>query len=119
MKKFKGLSFVLLLVILSVNNCLAQTITFSCLPNTETNLAGYKIHWGSSSYTYTKTVTFSSPAIVNGRVIMTLDVGELTVGETYYFAATAFDTEGMESGYSNEVPLGGNMIIDITEMRAL
>ncbi len=79
----------------------AADSTFSWLPNSEANLAGYKIHYGTASTTYTTTLDVGLPALVNGRVPAT--VTGLTEGVTYYFAATAYDTTGMESGYSEEV----------------
>ncbi len=65
--------------------------------NTESNLAGYKLHYGSTSGNYnsvidvgnvTEYVFFTNPTITDGL---------------YYFAATAYDTDGEESPYSNEV----------------
>ena len=65
--------------------------------NTESDLAGYKIHYGLASGQYTNTV----------------DVGNVTTwpipsawprNQNYYFAATAYDNEVPvhESGFSNE-----------------
>jgi len=58
------------------------------------DLAGYKIYYGGSSRDYT----------------VSIDVGNVTIYRidnlppgTYYFAATAYDTSGNESDYSNEV----------------
>src|SRR3972149_5909585 len=48
-----------------------------------TDLAGYKIHYGTTSGNYTTVI----------------DVGNVTT----YFATTAYDSSGNESGYSNEV----------------
>lgn len=54
---------------------------------------GYKLHRGQQSRVYTET----------------LDVGNVTARTwptpdgTWYFAATAYDAQGFESGYSNEV----------------
>lgn len=79
----------------------AASGTFSWLPNSETNLAGYKIHYGTASKTYTVAVNVGKPELVNGRVAAT--VTGLNDGTTYYFAATAYDSTGTESGYSEEV----------------
>lgn len=70
-----------------------------------TNLAGYKLYWGTSSRNYTNSVTVTycracpSPAME----ITEWECLPFQPGTTYYFAVTAFDTEGNESGYSNEV----------------
>ena len=69
--------------------------TFSWRANTEPTLAGYKIYIGNSSRAYTNSVT------VGNKTTHTLT--NLAEGRTYYFAATAYDTNGNESGYSNEV----------------
>lgn len=58
------------------------------------DLTGYRIYYGTSSGQYSNSVdvgTFTS-SVISG----------LTVGETYYFVVTAYDTAGNESGYSNE-----------------
>lgn len=61
--------------------------------NTESDLAGYKVYWGTSSGTY------GSPLDVKN--VTSLDVVNLTAGQAYYFAVTAYSTG--ESGFSNEV----------------
>lgn len=61
--------------------------------NTEASLAGYKIYYGTTPGSYTTI----------------LDVGNVTtytvagLSATTYFAVTAYDNTGSESGYSNEV----------------
>ncbi len=77
------------------------TATFSWLPNQETNLAGYKIYYGTASRTYDTTIDIGNPAPVNGRIQGRVD--GLIDGTTYYFAATAYDTSNQESDYSTEV----------------
>jgi hypothetical protein len=69
-------------------------------PNTESDLAGYKIYYGiSQGGPYNSP---GSPRIITGNIPhYTLD--SLTTGQTYYIVATAFDTSNNESGYSNEV----------------
>lgn len=64
-------------------------------PNTDDDLAGYKIHYGTAPRTY------GPPADVGN--VTTHTVGRLQVGVTYYFAVTAYDAAGNESGFSNEV----------------
>ena len=64
-------------------------------PNTEPELAGYKIYWGTSSgnYTFSKDVGKTTSYTVTG----------LDEGKTYYFVATAYDGSDNESGYSNQI----------------
>ncbi len=80
---------------------LAAEATFSWLPNSETNLTGYNIYYGTSSRNYTDVIDAGLPTPVNGRIQTT--VNNLEEGTTYYFAATAYDSNGNESGYSDEI----------------
>ena len=73
----------------------AASVSLSWNPNTEIDLAGYKIHYGTASGSYTNSVDVGN--------VTTCTVPNLTAGQTYYFAATAYDTSGSESGYSNQV----------------
>ena len=79
----------------------SNSITLSWeAPNTNsdgsdlTDLAGYKIYYGTSSGNYTVSVNIgnSTSAVINN----------LSSG-TWYFAITAYDISGSESDYSNEV----------------
>ncbi len=60
-----------------------------------TDLAGYKIYYGTSSGNYT--------AVINVGNITSYAVGNLAPGATYYFAVTAYDSANNESSFSNEV----------------
>ena len=60
-----------------------------------TDLTGYKIHYGTTSGNYTTVIDVGN--------VTTYTVTNLTNNVTYYFATTAYDTSGNESGYSNEV----------------
>ena len=73
----------------------AATIHVSWNPNTEPDLAGYRLYVGEASGQYGEPVDVGN---VTGHVM------EITPqhGATYYFALTAYDTSGNESGYSDE-----------------
>src|SRR4030042_3961897 len=60
-----------------------------------TDLSGYKVYHGATSGNYSQIIDVSN--------VTTYTVANLTAGLTYYFAATAYDALGNESGYSNEV----------------
>jgi hypothetical protein len=60
-----------------------------------TNLAGFKIHYGTKSGTYTKTISIDT-------VGLTTYVVENLAAGTYYFAITAVTAGGAESDYSQE-----------------
>lgn len=78
-----------------------QQADFSWLPNQEANLTGYKIYYSTVSGQYGQTIDVGDPGVVNGVVQAT--VTDLVDGTTYYFAATAYDSDGFESDYSQEV----------------
>jgi hypothetical protein len=59
-----------------------------------TDLAGFKLHWGTASRQYTKT---ADTGLSTSHIISQLAAG------TYYFAAIAYDTLGNESVYSTEL----------------
>ena len=64
--------------------------------NPETDLAGYKVYWG------VKPRVYGTPTVISKETTHRL-VGFAT--GTYYFAVTAYNTAGLESGYSNEVSM--------------
>ena len=78
----------------SASDVFAANVTLAWDPNTEKNSAGYKIHYGTKSRSYTTTIDV-------GKVISRTITG-LKEGETYYFAVTAYNISGLSSGYSNE-----------------
>jgi len=63
-------------------------------PNSEPDLGGYKVYYGTLSGTYTKVLDVGDST--------SADVGSLDQGSTYYFAVTAYDVSGNESEFSNE-----------------
>ncbi len=73
----------------------AATVELEWDSNTEPELAGYKIYWGTSSGNY------SSSKDVGKTTIYT--ISGLDEDKTYYFAATAYDGSKNESSYSNQV----------------
>ena len=72
--------------------------TLSWTLNSETNLAGYKIYVGTAPGLYTYP---GSPFAVG--VTSSYTITGLPVGQTYYFAISAFDYSGGESALSAEV----------------
>ncbi|MGD0885063.1 MAG: fibronectin type III domain-containing protein [Thermodesulfovibrionales bacterium] len=60
-----------------------------------TDLAGYKIYYGTASGNYSQSISVGN--------VTTYTVSNLTAGATYYFAVTAYDTAGNQSAYSNQV----------------
>jgi len=77
------------------------TATLSWLPPTEntdgsvlTDLAGYKIYYGTSEGSYTTVITIDNPGISS------YVVDSLSGGNTYYFVITSVNADGLESEYS-------------------
>jgi len=73
----------------------AASIKVTWNANTEDDLAGYKIYYGTASGVYGDPIDVGN--VTNGIIP---DVADKTV---YYVAVTAYDTSGNESGFSQEV----------------
>jgi hypothetical protein len=86
--------FIVLAVIACGSSLIAADVTLQWDPNSESDLAGYKIYVGTAAGVYGTPITIGTQA--------TCTVTGLTPG-TYYFAVTAVNTAGLESGFSNEV----------------
>jgi hypothetical protein len=78
----------------SVTSVLAADVTLAWNANPEPTLTGYKVYYGTSSRSYG---VFISAGNVTSYRVTGLSSG------TYYFAVTAYDASGNESGLSNEI----------------
>lgn len=79
----------------------AGTATLSWSPPTTnadgspiTDLAGYKIYYGTASGNYSQSIDVGN--------VTTYTFSSLADGNTYYFSATAYNSSGSESALSNE-----------------
>jgi hypothetical protein len=98
-----GLMFALVLVVGALGApVFAGDAIVSWDPNTEPDLAGYTIHYGTSSGAYSVAVAVG---LTTSYTVTGLNAG------TYYFAVTAENTSGAGSDYSNE---GSKVILDTT-----
>jgi hypothetical protein len=70
----------------------SATLTWNAV--TGTTISGYKIYVGEAPKLYTRTITVGT--------VTSSTVNSLTVGRTYYFTVTAYNSAG-ESAPSNEV----------------
>ena len=102
-----------LLIVLSLSLLCSQAyskeITLAWDANTEPDLAGYKIYYGTTSRKY-------------GEPIDVKNVTEVTLtgfdaGVTYYFAATAYDDDDNESAYSEELVHKFSIVSSVTDLR--
>lgn len=73
----------------------AQTVTLAWNPGSASGIAGYRVHYGTSSGNYTQTSDVGNTT--------TATVASLTGGTTYFFAVTDYNSAGTESSPSNEV----------------
>ena len=74
------------------------SVTLTWTANREPDLAGYKVYVGTASGTY----SFPGSAFVIGKVT-SYTVSNLPMGQTYFFAISAYDSAGNESLLSAEV----------------
>ncbi len=95
---------VFLLSVLSAyaQDSFAADVTLAWDAEVAPTLAGYNLYYGTASHSY------GTPIDVGNVTIHT--VTGLQAG-TYYFAVTAYDSSGYESGYSNEVRADINVVI--------
>lgn len=89
------LALLALLASLVIGN--AASVTLAWDPNPEPDIAGYIIYFRTNGAAY---VPARSVTVTNGT---TGTVSNLLYGVRYWFVATAFNTSGLESDYSNEV----------------
>jgi hypothetical protein len=78
-----------------------QTVTLGWDANTESDLQGYMVLWGTQSGT---TSGIYPNSVTVGKVTST-QIGPLAGGATYYFVIKALNTSGFVSSASNEVSL--------------
>jgi len=93
----KGWSFlgiVIFVLALCLNARAGQSILLGWDPDTNA-VAGYAVHYGSVSQNYSARLDVGTNTEAN--------FSNLQPGATNYFAVTAYDANGVESGYSTEV----------------
>jgi hypothetical protein len=90
----RSVAFAVAALLTFSSTVLAQTPTVAWNANTESDLAGYVVQYGTQSGTPTSSVDV-------GNVTSRQFTG-LTAGATYYFRVVAYNTSGATSGPSNE-----------------
>src|ERR1035441_9995387 len=85
-----------LIALAPLSSLATSSVTLAWDPNSGTDIiTNYNIYYGAASATYTNTVAAATNTMVT--------ISNLVDGTTYYFAATAVDTTGLESDYSTEI----------------
>jgi hypothetical protein len=64
--------------------------------STLTNLAGYRVYYGTTSGSYTQSVQIPNPGVTSARI-------EGLTSARWYFAVKAYTTAGAQSAYSSQV----------------
>ena len=93
-------------LLLNVPSGFSADIKLAWDPNTESDLAGYKVYYGTSPRTGTDPKNCGLCGyvfVVPVGNIVTYVASNLMGGQAYYFSVTASDLSQNESGFSNEV----------------
>ncbi|MEI8342461.1 MAG: Ig-like domain-containing protein [Verrucomicrobiota bacterium] len=73
----------------------AQSLTLAWNPSSDSSVTGYRLHYGTTSGTYTTTLDLGKTS--------TVTLSNLTPGIPYYFVVTAYNASGAESTPTNEI----------------
>jgi hypothetical protein len=87
-------SFLFFLIALAAQ-ARAEQVSLAWDANLEPDLGGYKLYYGTASQAYTQVIDVGKNTQVT--------VSNLSQGTTYFFAVTAYNLQGAESDYSNEI----------------
>jgi hypothetical protein len=90
-----AISLILFLALLFLSTKSVAQIRLAWDPNTEPDVAGYQIYYGTASRSYGYSIDVGN--------VTTYTLLDLTQGVTYYIALTAYDSANNKSDYSNEV----------------
>ena len=93
-RKVSLLALLAIALLLSPMVAYGAAVTLAWDANTEPDLAGYRIHYGTASGDYSHTIDVGN--------ITTYTLTGLEEDGTYYLVATAYDEDDNESGCSRE-----------------
>jgi len=95
MKRILGLMVCMICALALPASAQDASVTLRWDANTEGDLAGYKVHYGTATNIYNVVVDVGNKT--------TATISGLALGSTYFFVATAYDQSGNESKFSSEV----------------
>lgn len=100
-KSLLKIIIILIIILLGNNIAFAGTANLSWNANSESDLSGYKIYYGTSPRTG-DCPTGGYPNVLNAGNATSYAINNLTDGQTYHFSITAYDTSNNESCFSSE-----------------
>ena len=86
---------VVALVAVHVSTFAAQTVTLAWTPSPDPSVVRYKVYYGTSHGVYDQVAVASN--------VTNVSISGLQEGVCYYFSATACNSAGSESEFSNEI----------------
>lgn len=86
--------------VIAIQNASAGSAVLTWDANTESDLAGYKVYYDTSSHSGTCPTGYAHSVAVADDANTGYWLDNLTPGQTYYFQVTALDTSDNESGCS-------------------
>ena len=96
-----------ILILGTYASCLAVSVVLKWDPNTDADLAGYKVYYKADSpampFDGVGAASGASPVDVRNQTNVT--ISGLDPNHSYYFAVTAYNSSGVESGYSNIIAI--------------
>ena len=95
----KLIAILAILFCASAAQALTVRLVFEWDANDEPDLAGYHLYTSTTSGQYTR----GQYLLSTGVVTTCEDIIDIEPGEVVYYVLTAFDIDGDESGFSNEV----------------
>ncbi len=110
---WKRLLSILFLILYFQTYSFAADVTLQWDANTESDLVGYKLYYGSFAgipYDGKGIDQGNSPIIIEAKYLTDplnpiFTLTGIDLDNYYYLALTAYDSEGLESGFSNEVTI--------------
>jgi len=87
------------------NNINAGSIVLNWNGSASPQVAGYNVYYGTTSGNYLSMLPAGN--------VTSLTISNLTLGGTYFFAATAYDSNGRESRYSPELKVTVSVALDL------